>query len=1111
MHFLDKHYEHIALLLIVLLACLSGVIWIVYDTRPQPGADPNTYLIKTFELVDNLKAQGSADLWQLLTDASIDGRPPLYQLITVPFIFLFGRSEDVALTVNLISLVILILATYGIASLAWNRKAGLLAAFLVATYPPLIQFSTIYLARALLPACVAVSVWGLLLLLKTRSIRVAWLLGASLSIGMLMHPEFLYLIPIPAIIICLYVLFFENPPQYPSRLKGSLRWALLKLKDPFMVFGLLPAGLIAVGFVAAWYIPNNQSILALQNDIAINWSDQTYGFGGIPHSFWWYARTAPGAISIVLVILFLIGLVACLVLWRKGPLALWITFVGIYVAQSLRQGTYGWLNFAAVLPVVAAITSIGILAIGNLILKFRSGIMLLAHSRVMRSNARASQLISPQGTTLKPAPMILTDLQAGKYRPISIMLAILCVGVASFNFYFVAWGNGSWSHPIASFLGAPLDSGTCIKRIDLAFCPVPPQHDNWQVDEILDFILAQPDCRSQGCNLVVVPKQDTFNSILFDSTLIRDFPQSRKTIHISSADGWSGAPGDAQWVLGDYLVYIPSWRGQDAPREIQIGNAVTQLLESPPPIFADLHQEIASFALPGGLMAKLVKRSQPTTIDKEIQSYEEALRWVPVDIMLYEKLGFLYLRMDNWLRAEEVFLKASQIVPHQAWSYRALGYLYREQGLDDQAVAAFRKAIEIEPYDPNAYRSLAELFEAAGNFQEAIEVYKLAVQQNQGFVWPHKFLGSLYISQNRLAEAKSEFLIASRIEPWNPDVQDNPNDYYWSPASELGAAKAFAGSTPLELWRGNSWVRPYPAAPEVLVGFSNVAVGGKIRPDQILIAPSSADQPTILKFTVKECQFNLLQVGSGLADQVAGLSNGVKYSVLVSTDGGKSYINLLNDIIKDAVWRSQIVPLTAYKGKDLTFELSVDSIGDDRYDWLQTVVRLFPVGKAWDLASNLANLQVFVDHTPLTWTNSEAWEDNQGHRLVTISQTPVQGSAIANQVLFHPQGNTQDTTITLSITDNPYAMLATIFALADEVVGRSDGVRYTILLSMDGKNFINLLEKEINGNLWETATIDLRPYLHHDLQIELVSSSKGNDSFDWLQLTLDLFSLVTLK
>jgi tetratricopeptide (TPR) repeat protein len=1111
MQILARHKEHLALALLVLLACLSSFAWVALDTRPQPGADPNTYLIKAFELVDSLKAQGGADLWQLIIDASIQGRPPLYQLFTVPFIFLFGRSEDVALCVNLISLVILILATYGIGNLAWNRRAGLLAGFLVATYPPIIQLSTIYVSHAWLPAWVAVSVWELLLLLKTRSIKVAWLLGVSLSIGMLIHPNFLYLIPMPAIVICLYVLFFENPLRYPPSPKKPLRWMLLKLKDPFMVFGLLPAGLIAVGFVAAWYIPNSQSILALQNAVAIYWSNQTMGFGGIPYSFWWYALTAPGAISNVLVILFLMGFVACLFLWRKGPLALWTTFVGMYVCLSLRQGVYGWSTFSAVLPVVAAITSIGILAIGNLILKFRSGIIHMAHSIVMRSNARVSQLMIPQGTTLKPILMMPTEVQAGKYRPISIALALICVGVASFNFYFVAWGNGSWSQPIASILVAPLDSNICNKRSVLAFCPVPPQHDNWQVDKILDFILAQPDCRSHGCNLVVVPKQDTFNSILFDYTLLRDFPQSRKTIHISSADGWGGAPGDAQWVLGDYLVYIPFWRGQDALREIQIGTAVTQLLESPPPIFADLHQEIASFTLPGGLIAKLVKRSQSTTIEKEIQSYEEALRWVPVDIMLYEKLGFLYLRTDNWSRSEEVFQKASQIDPHQGWPYKALGYLYREHGLDDQAVAAFRKAIEIEPYDPNAYRSLAELFEATGNFRKAIEVYKLAVQQNQVFVWPYLSLGSLYVHENQLAEAKSVFQTVSWIEPRNPEVQGNLNNYYWSPALELGAVKAYAGSTPLEWWRGESWVKPYPAPADVLVGSSDLDVGGQVRPDQIHMAPSSADQPTVLRFNVKDCQFYMLQIGAGLADQVAGLSNGVRYTVQVSADGGRSYHVLLDESITEAVWRSQAVSLTAYWGKDLTFELVVESLGDDSYDWLQTTVRLFPAHMVWNLASSLSAVQASTDQAPLSWSSPDAWVDGKGRQLVTISHAPVQGRVQENQVLFHPQSYDQDTTITLFISDNPYTNLNTAFALADEAVGRSNGVRYTVALSTDGKTYTNLLEKDVSRNTWDTATIDLHAYLHQALKVRLVSSSKSNDSYDWLQITLELLSLASPK
>jgi 4-amino-4-deoxy-L-arabinose transferase-like glycosyltransferase len=205
-------------------------------------------------------------------------------VVTVPFVYLIGRSEDAALSVNIMLLAILILVTYGIGCLAWSNKAGLLAAFLVAMYPPIIHLSTIYRSHAALPTSVAVSVW--LLLLKTRFIKVAWLFGVSMGLGMLIHPNFLNLMPIPAVIICLYMLLFQTSLTRPPRLLATPYWLLRKLCDPFVLSGLLPASLIAAGLVATWYLPRIQDILALQQAITVYWSDQTYGFNGIPHSFW---------------------------------------------------------------------------------------------------------------------------------------------------------------------------------------------------------------------------------------------------------------------------------------------------------------------------------------------------------------------------------------------------------------------------------------------------------------------------------------------------------------------------------------------------------------------------------------------------------------------------------------------------------------------------------------------------------------------------------------------------------------------------------------------------------------------------------------------------------
>jgi hypothetical protein len=185
--------------------------------------------------------------------------------------------------------------------------------------------------------------------------------------------------------------------------------------------------------------------------------------------------------------------------------------------------------------------------------------------------------------------------------------------------------------------------------------------------------------------------------------------------------------------------------------------------------------------------------------------------------------------------------------------------------------------------------------------------------------------------------------------------------------------------------------------------------------------------------------------------------------------------------------------------------------GDERFDWLQTTVRLFPARMAWNLASNLSGVQVSIDQAPFFWSGPDAWVDGQGRRLVAISHAPVQVRVQENQVLFHPLRDDQDTTITLFIADNPYTNLTAAFAMADEAVGRSNGVRYTVALSTDDKTYTNLLEKDVSRAIWETVKIDLCAYLHQALTLKLISSSKGNDSYDWLQITLELLSIASPK
>jgi tetratricopeptide (TPR) repeat protein len=1063
--FLARHGELVALGLLVAAVSLINIVWISQDTRPQPGTDPNGYLIKTFEFVDRLREREGARLWQSITGLSIgDGRPPLYQLFSVPFICVLGRSEDAALAVNVIFQALLLLSTYGMGKLAGNGRAGLLAAFLVATYPPIANSSKIYLPHAATPACVALSLWLLLLLLKTRAVKIAWLFGASLAFGMLIQLQFLYLFP-ALTVVGLYTLLFQTTPRCPPDLKGVPRWLLSKLCDPFVLYGLLPAVLIAAGFTAAWYLPHSQAILTLRQGVIADFSHVTVGFSGVPSSFWWYARTAPGAISTVLALLLGGGLVVGTIKRRLESSVLVITFLATYSAFSLSRQVLGWFYFASALPVAAALTAAGVMDIRG----WFSG------------------------------------------RLLSAVVTVVCVGVAAFNFSVVTWGVAPWGRPIATALGAPLNSQTCLRRTTVAFCPNPARDEDWHVSDILRTILDDPECQARECHLEVVPLRDGLNSLVFECYLARDFPRSRERLRVSSAVGWRGAPGDGEWVVSDYVAYVPQLASSRSIRA-----ELARFLASPPPVFADVHQEVASFALPGGWTFELIKRAKPLTVDMAIQLYEETLRSVPSHVTLYERLGYLHLRTEHWSRAEELFRQAAQADPTLGSPHRALGYLYQRQGLEDQAIVEFREAIEKEPSERKAYRYLADLFEARGDLQASIQVYGLAARNNPRLAWPYRALESVYVRANRLPEAVAAYHNALRVESPGETVEARLRDVHWSLASSLGTAKAYSDHTPLVWWLDETWVRPYPYEPDVLVGHSALDVEGQIRPDQIHLHPFGADQDTYLRFEVEGCPYDALQIGYGLADQVTGLSNGVGYTVRVSADEGNSYTVLWDETVIDSVWLSQTVPLMAYWGEDVTFELGVDALGDDGYDWLQTTVRLFPAVDVWDLATNLATVQVATTDVQLSWSppsippsggkgSAGAWMDGDGRPLVTVSQAPVQGTARSNQVQLHPFSDHQATAIAIVIANNPYTTLKTAYALADEAVARSNGVEYAVMVSTDGgRTFASLLRVEVSQNNWDAAMLDLDSYLNRDLTIKLVSSSQGDENYDWLQVTLNL-------
>jgi len=129
-----------------------------------------------------------------------------------------------------------------------------------------------------------------------------------------------------------------------------------------------------------------------------------------------------------------------------------------------------------------------------------------------------------------------------------------------------------------------------------------------------------------------------------------------------------------------------------------------------------------------------------------------------------------------------------------------------------------------------------------------------------------------------------------------------------------------------------------------------------------------------------------------------------------------------------------------------------------------------------------------------------------------ISQLPVQGKNRGNQVQLHPFSNQEHTNITFDIANNPYSSLTTAYALADDAIEKSNGVEYFIYISTDGgESYNNLLQVDVTQNIWERSTIDLSTYVNQDLTFKIISSSRRNADYDWLQVTIDLIGDLNLE
>ncbi len=323
--------DYVLLALLISLLVVNNATWLRIDDTP-PAWDAAGYLINSLDALQAVESPSLRTLASLYFQR-LGPRPTfVFVAVATPFYLLFGPTADVAtLGTNSIFYALIVCGTYGLAKVLFDRRVGLLAAFVVSVNPEINELSTLYWPHFSVVAIAAVGTYLLLRSRRFESKKHTLAFGALLGVGLLMRPAYpaLFLFG-PTLFVTVEALFSNLAVHDARAVHNPWRQLLINLRSR-IALGLLPALLIALCIAGPFYLTHSADILgkvSVKQDVAQrSWlADRQSPF--------WYLFNMPHNISWLFFGLFVIGAALALLMLARGRHRHSIGFLLFWLASS---------------------------------------------------------------------------------------------------------------------------------------------------------------------------------------------------------------------------------------------------------------------------------------------------------------------------------------------------------------------------------------------------------------------------------------------------------------------------------------------------------------------------------------------------------------------------------------------------------------------------------------------------------------------------------------------------------------------------------------------------------------------------------------------------------
>jgi 4-amino-4-deoxy-L-arabinose transferase-like glycosyltransferase len=193
------HLVRIALLSLFAFHLINNMVIIFRDTTPFI-ADASNYYLFSFQYwkkwTEFVKCW-NFDLLKTLLGGGLGGQ--LLSLLAIPFFSVFGVSHDIAILANQSFFLILIFSIFELGKILFNRRTGLLAAYMISFYPGVVGFSRVYMAEFPILAISTVCVYLLIKSEGFKNLKYSLCFGFAFALGELIRPRFAVYIVIPVL------------------------------------------------------------------------------------------------------------------------------------------------------------------------------------------------------------------------------------------------------------------------------------------------------------------------------------------------------------------------------------------------------------------------------------------------------------------------------------------------------------------------------------------------------------------------------------------------------------------------------------------------------------------------------------------------------------------------------------------------------------------------------------------------------------------------------------------------------------------------------------------------------------------------------------------------